>query len=180
MIFLVISVLPSLGPASFYPVTRTPSHSFSRLVQRGGGYLSQGLGAWASSFELPHVRGPVVPRNERWVPGKLQCHSVHHVRKTLSPWKGCDSMEWSVVPPRGLATLVVVARPRTCQDSHLAGKRGASQGSPLLVAARVALGTGGDPEPCTVDTGQLITSVWGAVKHASSAVSPLCPTLSTP
>ena len=49
--------------------------------------------------------------------------------------------------------------PSTCQDSHLAGKRGASQGSPLRVAPGVPLGMGGDPEPCTVDTSQLNTSV---------------------
>ena len=34
----------------------------------------------------------------------------------------------------GLATLVVVERPSTCQDSHLTGKPGASQESPLRVA----------------------------------------------
>ena len=46
-------------------------------------------------------------------------------------------------------SLVVVEVPSTCQDSNLAGKRGASQGSPLRVAPGVPLGMGGDPEPCT-------------------------------
>ena len=40
-------------------------------------------------------------------------------------------------PLRGLATLVVVERPSTCQDSHLTGKPGASQGSLLRVAQGV-------------------------------------------
>ena len=37
----------------------------------------------------------------------------------------------------GLATLVVVERPSTCQDSHLTGKPGASQGSLLRLAQGV-------------------------------------------
>ena len=48
-------------------------------------------------------------------------------------------------PPRGLATLVVVGGPSTRQDSHLTGKRGASQGSPLRVAPRVPSGSGWGP-----------------------------------
>ena len=45
----------------------------------------------------------------------------------------------------GLATLVVVERPSTCQDSHLTGKPGASHGSLLRVAQWVPLGMGGTP-----------------------------------
>ena len=52
---------------------------------------------------------------------------------------------------RGLATLVVVERPKTCQDSHLTGKPGASQGSPLRVAQGVPLGMGGDPRTVHTD-----------------------------
>ena len=44
-------------------------------------------------------------------------------------------------PHRVLATLVVVGEPSTCQDSHLTGKRGASQESPLRVAPRVPSGS---------------------------------------
>ena len=47
--------------------------------------------------------------------------------------------------PWGLATLVVVEVPSTCQDSHLVGKRGASQGSPLRVAPGVSSGSGWGP-----------------------------------
>ena len=63
----------------------------------------------------------------------LQHTSTTHVKST----KICTSPE--------LATLVVVEGPSTCQDSHLAGKRGASQLSPLRVASGVSMGTGGDP-----------------------------------
>ena len=59
--------------------------------------------------------------------------------------------------------------PSTCQDSHLAGKRGASQGSPLRVAPGVPLGVGGDPEPCTERYGQHI--LLGLDTYVSDAVS---------
>ena len=49
----------------------------------------------------------------------------------------CYKIMIIATPPRGLATLVVVRGPSTCQDSHLTGKRGASQGSPLRVAPGV-------------------------------------------
>ena len=41
--------------------------------------------------------------------------------------------------------MVVVGVPSTCQDSHLAGKRGASPGSPLRVAPGVPSGSGWGP-----------------------------------
>ena len=40
-------------------------------------------------------------------------------------------------------------RPSTCQDSHLAGKRGASQGSPLRVAPGAPIGYGSGPRAST-------------------------------
>ena len=55
------------------------------------------------------------------------------------------------VPLRGLATLVVVERPSTCQDSHLTWKPGASQGSLLRVAQEVSLGMGRDPRTVHTD-----------------------------
>ena len=49
--------------------------------------------------------------------------------------------------------------PSTFQDSHLAGKRGAGQGSPLRVAPGVPLGMGGDPKPVQIILRSTITSV---------------------
>ena len=75
-------------------------------------------------------------------------------------------------PLRGLATLVVVERPSTRQDSHLTGKPGASQGSPLRVAPGVPLGMGGDSEPCTE---RLVNShLSRADTYVSNAVSLPC------
>ena len=61
--------------------------------------------------------------------------------------------------------------PSTCYIPTLVGDMaGAGQGSPLRVASGVPLGMGGDPEPCTVDTGQH-TSVQGAVSYISDTAS---------
>ena len=46
--------------------------------KRGGSALSRGLGAWASSFELPHDHGSSLPRNEGCMLGSL--------RSLGSPW----------------------------------------------------------------------------------------------
>ena len=74
-------------------------------------------------------------------------------------------------PPQVLATLVVVGGPSTCQDSHLAGKRGAGQGS---------IGYGRGPRALYSAILGQHTSVQGAATYASSAVSPLCPTWTSP
>ena len=68
-------------------------------------------------------------------------HNKHHIAHT--------PQHKTQHKPPGLATMVVVEVPSTYQDSHLAGKRRASQGSPLRVTQGVPLGMGGDPEPCT-------------------------------
>ena len=81
------------------------------------GQSEVGLGAWVSSFELPSVHGPSLPRNEGCMFGLLRVavlfvHCVHGVGKILSqksgrvgslesqlsqqakaflsPWTGCD------------------------------------------------------------------------------------------
>ena len=61
--------------------------------------------------------------------------SVHSVLRIADP--ASDGMMTRAPPPRGLATLVVVVWPSICQGSHLTGKRGASQGSPLREAPGV-------------------------------------------
>ena len=92
-----------------------------------------------------------------------------------SLWERCHHEAARVL--RGLATLVVVERPGNRQDSHLMGKPGASQGSPLRVAPGVPLGIGGDPEPCTVDTDQLITSVQGTRAPRRRIIESDCTTM---
>ena len=42
------------------------------LVKRGGGAISQGLGAWEGGLELPHDHGPSLTRNEGRVLGYLR------------------------------------------------------------------------------------------------------------
>ena len=66
--------------------------------------------------------------------------------------------------------------PSTCQDSHLAGKRGASQGSPLRVAPGVPLGMGGDSRTIMRSTYILV----GLDTYVSDAVSSSCPTWTSP
>ena len=56
----------------------------------------------------------------------------------------------------------------TRQDWLLAGKRGASQGSPLRMAPGVPLGMGGDPEPVQMILPSTITSVWGSLPPAAT------------
>ena len=61
---------------------------------------------------------------------------------------------------RVLATLVVVGVPSTCQESHLAGKRGASQGSHWVWE--------GTPSPVQGDATNVITSLED--RYVSNAV----------
>ena len=73
-----------------------PLKSSGGLVKRGGSALSRRVGAWASSFELPHDHGSSLPRNGGCMLGKLSVAgfslvNCHWERAFLSPWTGCDS-----------------------------------------------------------------------------------------
>ena len=54
-------------------------------------------------------------------------------------------------PSPGAGHLVVVEGLRTCQHSHLTGKPGAVQGSPLRVAQGGPIGYGRRPRPAHTD-----------------------------
>ena len=73
-----------------------------------GSALSRGLGALASSLELPHGRGPSLPRSEGCLLGKLRVTGLplytvitvperslaepsHQQSLSLPPWTGCDN-----------------------------------------------------------------------------------------
>ena len=62
----------------------------------------------------------------------------------------------------------MVERPSACQDSHLTGKPGASQGSPLRVDPRGPTGYG-RPRASTDDIAVNNYTVWGALPHAATA-----------
>ena len=81
------------------------------------------------------------PKRFEWVKMNLDTGAAMN----FGPDGAGDGRIYRAAPLRVPATLVVAERPSTCQDSHLTGKPGASQGSPLRVAPVVPQGMGGDP-----------------------------------
>ena len=112
------------------------------------------------TWAYPQVWYECSPQNLRSVDVELAVVSWHHVlglrsraedeqegvggqevliRRTDKSVARATS-ESGVSPLRVPPTLFVVEGPGTCQDSHLTGKPGAGQGSPLRVAQGVPLG----------------------------------------
>ena len=57
------SEIPPLAARCMSTATSAgPLKSSAGLVKRGGSALPRGLGAWVSSFELPHDHGSSLPR----------------------------------------------------------------------------------------------------------------------
>ena len=87
---------PPLAVRCMSTTSAGPLKSSAGLVKRGGCALSRGLGAWASSFELPHDHESSLPRNDGCMLGELRVAgfslvNCHWKQAFLSPWTGCDS-----------------------------------------------------------------------------------------